>query len=554
MGGPGDPLLPPAFRAAPLALYVLDGEGCVRAWNRAAEALFGWCAEEVLGSADPTVGGGGAAGGETILDEVVAGVTVSGRVTARSRKGGVRVAVVLSASRIDDADGGFAGVVITAAALGQEEGAAAESGALLERERTARRHAEAAVRRARFLADGSALLDGSLDYASTLENLARHVVPALADYCLIDELEDDQVSRVALAHVDPLREPLLKRSMRQPLTGDPEKHPVVRVMTTGASVLVEEVCPATLESIAHDERHLALLHALELSSFLVVPLSARGKILGAITFAYGESGRRYERADLEMAEELGRRAGMAVEAARLYRESRRAVSARERLLAVVSHDLRNSLATVLLNASAVLETPGAARIEPSVRDQLQWIARSAEQMNRLISDLVDVSAIEAGRLSLKLARQPVARLVSDAAEMCRPLATEKRIGLELQCADGLPDVWADAQRLQQVLGNVLGNAIKFSPPESSIALRAIRDGLREEVRFEVSDRGPGIEAEHLPAIFDLYWQGHRGDLIGAGVGLAIAKAIVEAHDGRIWAESTPGLGSTFSFTLPLARD
>src|SRR5690606_26180730 len=203
-----------------------------------------------------------------------------------------------------------------------------------------------------------------------------------------------------------------KRETRQPLNDDPARHPVLHTVLTGDPVLVEDANAEVLAEISHDAEHLDLLRRIGLRSFIVVPLGARGKILGAITLAYAGSGRRYTPPDLQMAVELGRRAAMAVEAARLYRESRLAVQARERFLAVVSHDLRNSLATVLLNASAMLDAPDDAVIE-RYRDPIRWISRSADQMNRLISDLLDLSSIEQGRLSVEPAVQPVAPLLHD---------------------------------------------------------------------------------------------------------------------------------------------
>lgn len=538
--------------SAPLAIHAVDREGRVTLWNPAAEAIFGWRAAEVMGRPDPTPGGGGEPA-NPLLEEVMRGRRVVEReMPRRARDGSVRHVAISAAPLVDDR-GRATGMMVMTSDIGDRRQDDARRDALLAREQTARVEAEAAVQRVRFLADGSALLDGSLDYATTLDNLARLAVPFLADYCLIDEIEGDYVSRVALAHVDPARERLLHREVRQPLTADLERHPTIRVMTTGTSVLVEEATDEILDRIAHDDAHLERLRALQLGSFVVVPLSARGRTLGAITLAYAESGRRYGPEDLEVAEELGRRAAMAVETARLYRESCRAVTARERLMAVVSHDLRNSLATVLLNASAIIESPAVTRLDGGTREQLQWIARSAEQMNRLISDLLDVSAIELGRLSVVPSRQQVRRIVHDAAAMYRPLMAERGIGFTWEGSWALPDVWVDPERLQQVLGNLLGNAIKFTPPGGSVALRAESGEAADAVRFLVSDSGPGIAAEEVPALFDPYWQGKRGRPRGSGLGLAIAKAIVEAHGGRIGVESSPGAGSVFAFTVPIVR-
>jgi PAS domain S-box-containing protein len=545
-----DPLLRTLVEASPLAIYLLDRENRVQLWNPAAQRVFGWSEEEVLGGPDPTLRDRGVE--SALIEDVRAGGAPVEREVTRFDRAGTPRDVSLSLARVPDENGETWGVMAIAVDVTDRRRLERERDLLLEFERQARADAEAAERRARFLAESSSLLDGALNYHATLDNLARLAVQGLADYCLIDELEGDAVSRVAIAHADPEREPLLKRSVRQPLSGDPAKHPVVHVIRTGHPVLVEVVDERVLREIAHDEAHLEGLRRVKLSSFIVVPLATRGKTLGAITMAYADSGRRYTMADLQMAEELARRAGIAVEAAHLYRESRLAVQARERLMAVVSHDLRNSLATVLLNASAILESSSVDRLEPTVRDQLQWIARSAEQMNRLISDLLDVSAIELGRLSLHPSTHTIAALMRDASLMYRPLCLEKEIDLELDLAEEVPEVIVDPERFLQVLGNLIGNAIKFSPPGSVIRLSAERfaDG---DVCIRVSDQGDGIEPDQLPTIFEMFRQGPRGRRRGAGLGLGIARAIVEAQGGRIWVDSRPEAGSTFSFTVPAHR-
>jgi PAS domain S-box-containing protein len=538
--------------ASPLAIYVLGRDGAIRVWNRAAQSMFGWSAAEVVGRSDPTVPEAGRSAAACMLRDAWSEAPVVDREVIRLSKRGEVRELSLSAARLDDSHGGEPGVMVILADISVRRRIQADRDELLERERTARADAEAAEHRARFLAAGSALLDGSLNYVSTLGNLARFVVPALADYCLIDEVQDDLVSRVAMAHADPSREVLLDRENRQPLAGDPERHPVVRAMLNGASVLVEEVDDDVLNAIAHDDDHRARLSEIGLHSFIVVPLAARGRPLGAMTLAYAESRRRYTPSDLKVAEELARRAAFGIEMARLYRQSRRAVRARERLLAVVSHDLRNSLATVLLNASALADAGDSAGMSELAVEQVQWIARSAEQMNRLISDLLDVSTIELGRLSVEPAPIAVCALIHEAAEMFRPLARDKGMEFVDEVPHGLPPVMVDRERFQQVIGNLVGNAIKFSAPGSTIVLRAgAHEGM---VRICVSDAGPGIEAEELDSIFELYWQGQPARRGGAGLGLAIARAIVEAHGGTIWVESEPGRGSSFFFTVPFADE
>lgn len=548
----GESLPRALIQASPLAIYMIGQDGMVHFWNPAAERIFGWSREEVLGQPDPTAGEDHA----QVLALVAAVLGSNGpveREETRWNRAGERIEVSLSAAPIDPGAGVGTGVMIIATDVTARRRVENERDRILEQERAARARAEEVGKRLRVLADGSAaLLDQSLDYLGTLNNIAHLPLPDLADYCLIDEVENDSISRVALAHVDPDRELLLYRNHRQPLAADPEQHPVVRVVQTGESVIVEHVGDEEIDRIAHDAEHLAGLRRMELSSYIVVPLQTHGKIQGAITLAYGHSGRRYTAADVRIAEELARRTAVALDAARLYRESRQAVEARERLLAIVSHDLRNSLATVLLNSSAILDSGSAERLERHIRDQLQWILRSAEQMNRLISDLLDVSAIELGRFSLDPSPQSVASLVRDAANLYHPFAFERGIHLDASVEEELPRVLADPGRLQQVLGNLLTNAVKFSDEGASIELRAERHSAAE-VRFTVADTGEGIEPDALASIFEGYWRGRRGRRGGAGLGLGIAKAIVDGHGGRIWAESTLDEGSTFSFTVPVAE-
>ncbi len=546
----GDSLLKALVQASPHAIYMLDGNGLVQLWNPAAERIFGWKESDVLGLPDPTVAGDKRAVAE-LVELVIAASEPVEREVVRFNRGLERIEVSISATRVAHVAGGVHGVMVIAADITERRRIERERDQLLEWEREARERAEAAEKRSRFLAEGSALLDQSLDYLATLNNVAHLTVPFLADYCLIDEVEDDCVSRVALAHVNPEREKMLHRQVRQPLEGDPDRHPVVRVIQTGKSVLVEKVDDQVLRDIAHSDEHHRRLREMELHSFIAVPIEAHGKVLGVITLAYAESRRQYTPEDLATAEELARRAASAVDAARLYRASRLAVQARERLLAIVSHDLRNSLATVLLNSSAILESDSATRLERHARDQLQWITRSAEQMNRLIADLLDVSAIELGRFSLDPSPQSVSVLVRDATQMYGPLAIERGITIEACVADDLPRVMADPGRLQQVLGNLVTNAVKFSSAGSRISIQAVRDS-DAEVRFTVTDTGTGIEPEQQASIFEGYWRGRRGRRGGAGLGLGIAKAIVDGHAGRIWVESALGEGSMFAFTIPVA--
>jgi signal transduction histidine kinase len=220
--------------------------------------------------------------------------------------------------------------------------------------------------------------------------------------------------------------------------------------------------------------------------------------------------------------------------------------AREEVLGVVAHDLRNPLNVIISSTDLLLNED----LDRARRTELLEVAlRAGRRMNRLIGDLLDTVRLHAGKLALDLEDVPVATIFKDADDMFRPLAQKRQIRIEIAAApDGLA-VRADPLRVSQVLGNILGNALKFTPERGRIELRASSNG--HEVEIDVCDNGPGINAADLAHLFDNFWQAQRNDNRGVGLGLAIAKSVVEAHGGRIWCESTPGKGTTFSFTLPI---
>jgi PAS domain S-box-containing protein len=232
----------------------------------------------------------------------------------------------------------------------------------------------------------------------------------------------------------------------------------------------------------------------------------------------------------------------AVNDADLYARAQRALRARDEVLAVVSHDLRGPLSVIEMGTNTLLR--GDERRE----DVVLRLRRAGRRMQVLIRDLLDVSAIEAGRLRMEPAAQAVGPLVSEALEQVRPLAEEKHIGLTADVAIPTARLVCDRGRIVQVFANLLGNAIKFTNDGGSVTVKVVEDG--DTVRFGVTDTGCGISEDQLPHVFDRYWQGGRSGAGGVGLGLAIARGIVEAHHGTIHAESTRGQGSTFVFDLP----
>jgi PAS domain S-box-containing protein len=405
----------------------------------------------------------------------------------------------------------------------------------------------------RFLARASNLLGEQLDLDRTLAALARLTVPTLADYCLIDLVEyrgtDGTLRRVASAHVDPTREVVLRRDEHHALSDDPDRHPVIRAVLKREPVLVTECTPAVLKAISHDEEHHQQLREMGLCSFIMVPLVARGKSLGVITLVSSQSARRFWPRDLLVAENLAHRAALSIEHAQLFREAQEAIRAREEVLGVVSHDLRNPLNVVRLSSAMMLEAAGGERRSENI-EALERIERASAQMEEMIEDLLDMSSIEAGRFSISRRNYSVEHLIREACDLFYPLAEKKSIRLASSLSEELPEVSIDVRQILRVFSNVVGNAIKFTPEGGEILIGAsARDA---EVVFTVRDNGIGIDAEKLPHVFDRYWQAEDGDSRGAGLGLAIARGIVEAHGGSIRVQSGEDGGATVRFSIPTA--
>ena len=378
----------------------------------------------------------------------------------------------------------------------------------------------AAASRARFLAEAGDVLASSLDYRATLSRVAHLAVPVIADYCVVDVLEDDDhLVRVAAVHADPAQQASLDQLPQLPVGSLAPGRPI------------------------------------ELQSSVIVPLAARGRVVGAFTFGMTSATRHLTPDDRALAQELARRAAFAVENARLVELARQAARMREELVAIVSHDLKNPLSVIQTSASFVLEDllpPGQET--DAVREQVVVMRRAADRMYRLIGTLLDASAIEAGRLVVKPDAERADTVVRDAIEAIEPLARAKSIRIESSLPREPLQVMADRDRILQVFANLCGNAVKFTPRGGTVTLGVQAGDAPAQVRFWVSDTGPGIPPEDQPHVFDRFWRGQRGTSPGTGLGLTIARGIVEAHGGRIWLESTPGKGTTFFFSLPAASD
>jgi PAS domain S-box-containing protein len=406
----------------------------------------------------------------------------------------------------------------------------------------------------RFLAEASTALSSSLDDQATLDSVVQLAVPTIADWCSVDLVDaDGSFQTSVIAHADPRKVDLLRQLRRRYPPDVDAPHGIGHVMRTREPELVPEISEALLARVARDEEHLALLRGLEITSMIVVPLLGRGRNQGALSLGLAESGRRYTQADLTVAEELARRVALAIDNVRLYREAREAIRVRDQFLSIASHELKTPL-TSLMGYAELIQRRAEREGSLSERDRraVAVIVDQSERLNRLIGSLLDLSRIETGQLSIE-------RLPIDLDTMARRLVEEVQPSLDhhLLRFSGAPEpqiVEGDELRLEQVVQNLIQNAVKYSPEGGTIDLQVQRCG--DAACVSVTDQGIGIPPEALPRLFQRFYRAPNVNpqhISGLGVGLYVVKEIVTLHGGTIGVASREGAGSTFTIRLPLAK-
>lgn len=478
------------------------------------------------------------------------GVHADGRPYAADEYPAARVLLTGQPHRIADlryrrGDGGWIHLAVSASPVRDAEGRMIAVVSTFQ-DVSERRRIEEMLR---FLAEAGQLLSSSLDYQETLRHVAGLATRTLADYCIVDVVgETGEVQRIEAAHRDPARTPVARRFLKYPPRLDDERFGVPTVLRTGKALLVAEVTDRTYRALSQDEEHYRIHVELHPRSAIVVPLAVGGRVVGALTLARTEEGAPpYSERSLRTAEALASRAALAIENARLYRVAQEAAREREELVAIVGHDLRNPLNTIAM-ASSLLALDSIP--EEKKLAQAAIIQRAVDQAGRLIRDLLDLTRIRAGALTIRPHPLDPAVLLEDALQLLHPLAEMHSVGLRVAPPRPLPRVAADRDRILQVFSNLVGNALKFTPEGGQVVLRA--EPADGEVRLAVMDTGPGIAPQDLALVFDRFWQGSHTLHQGVGLGLSIAKGIVEAHRGRIWVESALGVGTQVWFALPEA--
>jgi signal transduction histidine kinase len=409
----------------------------------------------------------------------------------------------------------------------------------------------------RFFAEASTLLSSSLDYVSICQRLAALVVPSFADWCGVEVLDDGELQSLAIAHVDPAKVEVAREMRRRYPPDSASQHGPYGVVRTGRPELFNEISDEMVIRGARNQEHLNFIRDLGLRSLLIVPLVAGGRTIGVLNLVWAESGRHYEPEDLDMMQELGRRAGLAIENARLYDDARSAVKLRDEFLSIASHELKTPLTSLRLKVDAILRSTARAASEPidvpKLSARIQSVDKQLDRLTELVDALLDVSRASAGRLQLKLEPVDLTAVVFATAERFKEDLAASGCSLSVIVSDPeghkgpIVGRW-DRLRLDEVVTNFLTNAIKYGAGKP-IQIRVAATDVA--VTIEVEDHGIGISPGDQERLFKRFARvvspEHYG---GFGLGLWIVKVLVEAMGGHVSVRSSVGRGSIFVAELP----
>ena len=511
------------------AIITVDAQERIVHFNRGATTIFGYSDEEAIGKQlDVLIPKRFRSGHHAHMERFADSAVAARRMGERReifgvRRDGSEFPCEASISKLQSPDGPLFTVVL--------------------RDTTDRRRFEEDER---FLATAATEMARSLDYQKVLQIVADLAASHLGDGVFVDVIEPDQsLCRVAGAAV-PGRKLLFDEIAKEGLSWE-SPSPVIDVLRRGTTLVIDQIDDDWIE--AHEELHLVpAWRTVGAHSLMIVPLLVGGEALGTISVYLVDPKRSFTPDVVSLAEKFAQPVALSLTNTTLYATAQRAKQARDEVLGVVSHDLRNPLSAIAMVNRALRSNPSS---DTAKRDELlATIGESVDTMNRLIQDLVDVASIERGQLSLERAPVRPGRVIERAMQMFRVEAEQHGITLESEIAEGLPELAADESRLGQVFSNLVRNAIKFTPDGGRITLRA--EPMEGAVRFSVSDTGQGIDPSLHQKIFDRYWHASSGARKrGTGLGLSIAKGIVEAHGGRLAVESEVGKGSKFSFHIPV---
>jgi PAS domain S-box-containing protein len=554
------------FASAPIGMAVADMQGRILSTNQALQKILGYTEDEMRGRvilaelAHPE----DAQKGLEFFMGLAQGKNERYEIDTRFfARDGRLVWAQLAMALVRDLDGQPQFAIGMGIDITERKQAEAERLQLL-REQAARLEAEAAQERLSFLAEASASLASSLDYGTTLQQVAQSVVPRLADWVTLNLLDEHGDMRaVASGHTN-LAGERLAQYLRELYPRSPEQpsSPLLDVLREGKSRFIPEVDADVLRSISRDEEHLKLWQALAPRSAIIVPLSGQRGVLGSLSLiTTADSERRYTQADVALAEDLARRAALAVENAQLYaqaqtaiRTAEDAVRAREEFLSVAAHELKTPVTSLRGFAQLTLRALEQDREldRDRLRHALMVVNQQSDKLRRLVAQLLDISRIQSGRLQLEIQEMDLGQLISDVVLGMQHQSQYHTLNVDLPFQQ---QVRIDPLRLEQVLTNLLDNAIKYSPQGGPIDIE-LRRADPGHVSVSIRDRGPGIKPEFRAHIFERFYQAgaEAEHAAGMGLGLYISREIVELHNGTIEAQFPDNGGARFVITLPLISE
>jgi PAS domain S-box-containing protein len=515
------------FASSPIAMTITDQNGKILIFNSKAENLFGYHIDEIIGhQIEMLIPEWHHANRNIFQPNYFSSLKTQpmGQELHGVQKDGVELRIELSVTPLQNPEG----IQVLSSII----------------DITERKRDEVGLR---CLSEAGITLSKSLDIKETMEKTVHFLLPKFADWCLLD-LAENGAKQIAIAYPDTKKEMFLHelttRLVPDPALGRGSAY----VLHSGKSELYTDQTNdsdwiAETLGLVHPQ----ILRELGVVSYMCVPLVARGRTLGTITYVNRISNCRYNSFYLTLAEEIANRAAIAIDNAQLFLDAQSATRMREYFLSVVSHDLKNPLFAISAGTSLLLD-PQLPMEREVVQRIAEQMSKSVSRMDRLIHDLLDLAKLEANQLLIERHRNNSATLIEESISQIEIQIKRKGLNLVKDFARDSFFVSCDHDRSLQIIVNLLDNAVKFSPDSGTIKISTKRTG--ESIEFAISDTGPGLAQDQLLHVFDRYWQADRLSRRGSGLGLSIVSELVKAHGGKIWAESQPGQGTTFFFTLP----
>jgi PAS domain S-box-containing protein len=522
----------------PDPIVAVDTHAKIVVWNKAAEKLYGWKKDEVLGKKEVT-----------LLKSRLLNSTIENYHHTVQRKGmwqgeviqykkdGTRLFVLSSIQQLKRPDGAVIGTIG------------------FNKDITKHKHIEYNLR---FLSGAFRAFSTSLDYKVTLQKVAQLAVPRIADWCVIDFLNDrGQLEEVAITHKDPKKVKLAHEYRRHYPPHLESATGIAQVLRTGKPEMYPFIPDEMLMTISKDARHLNLMRKIGFTSIIIVPIISQNRSIGTISLVSAESRRQYTELDLQTAEKLASRASVAIENAILYQNAAKEIEERLRemetrkdnFISMASHELKTPVTSLKIYRD-LLERQLAEKNIKEYNKVLAVMDNQIHKLTMLITDLLNLSKIQVGKLDFRMTTLNLVDVVQSTIDDLQP-STDHNLVIQVQKQRII--VYGDKDRLGQVLINLITNAIKYSPDGKKVIITVSTTAT--QARVSVRDFGVGISKDHREKIFERFYQIEAKDKTypGLGMGLYISQEIIQRHSGKLWVDKAKGKGSIFTFTLPISK-